>query len=75
MKSQKDWEEFVRAWQESGSVSEAAKKMKLDTTTARSRANYLRSKGVPLTKFSNPMRMNWVAMAKLAKSLTDKAAL
>lgn len=72
MKQTVQWEKFIRAWQGSANVPEVAKKMDLDVITARSIANYLRSKGVPLQKFKKQAQTDWAALTKLALKLAPK---
>lgn len=71
MKTQQ-WEAFIRAWQGSHNVAEVAKKMDLDLIAARSIANYLRSKGVPIQKFKKQVQTDWAALTKLAVSLAPE---
>lgn len=71
MKTQQ-WKAFIRAWQGSHSVGEVAKKTEYDLVTARSVANYLRGKGVPLQKFKKQIQTDWAALAKLAVSLAPE---
>ena len=68
------WEPFIRAWQSSTSVAEVAKKTDYDLVTARSVANYLRGKGVPLQKFKKRSETDWAALARLAVSLAPREA-
>lgn len=70
------WEEFVIAWQESNSVREVAKRLKIrwtDRTAANlsMRASYARKKGVDMRRMTTrptPTTPNdWAALAGLAK--------
>jgi hypothetical protein len=67
------WEAFIRAWQGSSCVAEVAKKTDYDLVTARSVANYLRGKGVPLQKFKKRIETDWAALAKLARELAPES--
>ncbi len=70
-------EEFVRAWQSSYSVAEAASKTGMDRGDARARASYLRKRGVKLKTFYRKREGVDVASlnAVVAEEATKQAAV
>jgi hypothetical protein len=63
-------EEFVRAWQQAGSATEAATALGLTYGSVRCRATQLRRRGVPLKRMGvSTKRLDIPALAALAKSL------
>lgn len=67
--------DFVRHWQESGSVVEAAKRCGISVEAACGRAKYFRKRGVGLKYFARggSRFYDWKALARLAKELARKA--
>ena len=64
---------FVTIWQTSSSLSQAAKKAKMNKTAMTMRANLYRHQGVPLRKFADhagkPPVNDYKELARLAKKL------
>lgn len=64
--------DFVRAWQGSTTLAEAATAIGLSGGAVRARANSLRKKGVPL-KFLSVRHLDIAALSALARSLAPDA--
>ena len=65
-------EDFVHAWQTSGSVAEVAEKTGLEKTRAIQKAGSYRAKGIPLKKMQTGKEpIDVSALTDLAKSLTE----
>lgn len=67
-------EEFVRAWQASGSLAEVAEKTGLRPESVKARGYRFRKKGVPLREFAAAGRpaTDWEALRQLAVKLAPK---
>ena len=60
--------EFVRVWQTSGSVSEAAQRMHMDPRTVKQRAVAYRKQGIDLKKFRDNAPLDVASLQELARS-------
>ena len=70
-------EAFVRIWQASATLAEAAAALHVEPHKATARANYYRKKGVPLKNMKPKQygrRNDWTALAALALELAPQEA-
>ena len=61
-------EEFVKLWQASSSLHEVSERSGISAAYANSRACRYRKNGVALKKFPRARKLDWAALADLAKS-------
>jgi len=64
-----DYEEFVRLWTRSSTISEVAEQLDIKTTSATSIATRLRKMGIPLKKFArrNMSAVDVKALTRIVK--------
>jgi hypothetical protein len=67
-------EEFIRAWQSSETLDEAAQKLGTYKSVCHSRAAYYRTKGVPLKPLMTRKAICWSELQNLAETLQDQTA-
>lgn len=67
MKKRSSPEEFVELWQNAKSEVEVAEKLGVTRQAVNQRAYIFRKHGVPLRKFQAKPKVDWKALAKLAK--------
>ena len=65
-------EEFVRIWQQAGSLDEVAQKVGSSREACYSRARYYRSRSVPLKPLDRRRVFVWPKLIALAESLQEQ---
>jgi biotin operon repressor len=66
-----DPEEFIRIWNESTSLEDAAERLGVQKTSASMRASHLRKMGHPVKRFQRGRKIRDIsALAELARSIT-----
>lgn len=64
--------EFVKAWQESSSLEEVARKLGMKPKTVHSRASFYKRKGVPLKKMRGGRSVDWDELKKYARECLEE---
>jgi hypothetical protein len=70
-------EQFVLTWQQSTTLREVAKKLRMERGACRVRASRYRRQGVPLKELAEPLDMlplDWHALAKYAADVLNGTA-
>ncbi len=68
-KSEISPEMFVKIWQTSDTLAEAAERMNMKEASVAARARYFKGKGVPLKQLTKPYVNDWAELAELAQQL------
>lgn len=64
-----DSKRFIKVWQESNSVEEAAEKLNQSANTIRTKCSYYRMRGINLKRFRKRNELNWQELREYAESL------